>query len=245
MAELINKKLLLFGCPIKSKYGTIYQPKLHQFLEFDFAHFKRAFSMRKDLFLDITSEDYDKIKDFDLVIMSKECIEDLIESLKIVYKTDKVKFEIPKKNDIDSIMISIETNDGTYYINRNNYTEFSNFILVMLYEGDNTIKEKSKELSEIERKMEQRRREFERKKALKNAELNKDEEPITIFDLANYIIHADNKFDYNSILDLTVYQLFNTFNLYQQKESYNIFIKYKTSGNFKIEDEVKHWFFKK
>ena len=58
------------------------------------------------------------------------------------------------------------------------------------------------------------------------------------------IIHADNsQFDYQNILELTIYQIKNTFNMYRQKENYNLFMKYKTSGQFKIDDNVNHWFF--
>ena len=72
------------------------------------------------------------------------------------------------------------------------------------------------------------------------------EEPITIFDLANYIIHENGTtFNYQNVLELTIYQLINTFTLYRQKEGYNIFMDYKTSGQFKMEEEGKHWFFNK
>mgnify|MGYP003302518958 FL=1 len=50
---------------------------------------------------------------------------------------------------------------------------------------------------------------------------------------------------YNNILDLTVYQIMNTFKLYQAKEVYKTNMDYRTSGNFKIEEEISHWFFKK
>lgn len=246
--ELIKRERLIFGLPIEiPNMGIVYPPKLRDFFDrnFEYGKFKRVFSIRKELFLDNTSEDFDKIKDFDLLFYLN-MIEDLIESLKMLYKTEDVKFETPKHNDIDSVKISIKVNNDIYYINRDNYTNFADIILILLHEGNNIADEKvKKELNEIELKMERKRKEFERKKALKEANENKDEENITIYDLANYIIHMDSKFDYQSVLDLTVYQLINSFNLYRQKENYELFMDYKTSGNFKIEDDIKHWFFNK
>ena len=153
--ELINRKLLLFAQSINiPNFGTVYPPKLRDFLEFDYGKFKSSFSVRKELFIDNTNGDYDKIKDFDVLIFSN-MIESLIQSLKLLYKTDNVKLETPKKDDIDSIQISIKSNDNIYYINRNNYTEFADMILIILHEGNNIADEKvKKELTEIELKME-------------------------------------------------------------------------------------------
>lgn len=244
--ELIDRKLLLFGQPIDiPNFGTIYPPKLSDFLKFDYSKFKASFSVRKDIYIDNTNDDYDKIKDFDLIIFTN-MMDNLIQSLKILYKTDKIEFEPPKDNDIDSIAISINVDDNKYYLNRNNYTEFADMILITLHEGNNIADEGvKKELTEIELKMERKRREFERKKRLKEIEQNKDKDQLTIFDLANYLIHTDSKFNYENVLNLTIYQLINSFQLYQQRENYNLFMKYKTSGNFKIEDDIKHWFFNK
>ena len=244
--ELINRKLLLFAQSINiPNFGTVYPPKLRDFLEFDYGKFKSSFSVRKEIFIDNTNSDYDKIKDFDILIFSN-MIENLIQSLKLLYKTDNVKLETPKKDDIDSIQISIKSNDNIYYINRNNYTEFADMILIILHEGNNIADKKvKKELTEIELKMERKKREFERKKRLREIEQNKDKKQIGIFDLANYLIHVDSKYTYDNVLDLTIYQLINSYQIYQQKENYDLFVKYKTNGNFKIEDELKHWFFNK
>ena len=66
-----------------------------------------------------------------------------------------------------------------------------------------------------------------------------------MFDLAYYLIHIDSKYTYDYVLDLTIYQLINSYQIYHQKENYDLFVRYKTNGNFKIEDELKHWFFNK
>lgn len=248
--KLIDSKTLLFNLPLKTNdFGIIYQPKLKDFLEFDYVKFKTIFSVRKELYFDEDNIDgYDKIKDFDIIIFAN-LLNDLISSVKLLYKTDDVSINC-KHDDVENIGILIKQDGETYFINRNNFTEFANLILILLHEGNNIAeKEVKKELDEIELKIEKRKKEFERKKAKREAELrrenNKDEEPLTIFDLANYVIHNNNKYDYENVLELTIYQLMNTFTLYNQKDGYEVFIRYKTSGNFNIDQDIGHWFFNK
>lgn len=244
MAELISKEKLLFGLPINiPNMGTIYQPKLRDFVnnDFNYAKFKGVFSIKKDMFLEDTNEDYDKIKDFDLIIYMN-LIEDLIKSLKLLYKTDEIKIGELRSNDLSSIKILIKANEEVYCLDRENYAEFANRVLILLYSGNNVAEEEVKEeLDEIELKMLKKRREFEKKKQ-KNKPKENDDNGVTIYDIANYIIHVDNKYNYDSVLDLTIYQLINSYYLYHQKENYNIFMDYKTSGQFKIEEKIEHWF---
>lgn len=260
--KLIKEEKLLFGLPIEiPNMGTIYQPTMRTFFDknFDIQKFIRAFSIKVELVF----EDATDLKNFDVFLYQllkkvpeeELLITDLIESLKILYKTDEVKLIMLKPNDINAICVSIDVMENnekkTYYINRDNYDDFANIILITLDMSENIVDEKiRKELSEIEIKIEKKKREFEKKKAKREAELrkqnkDKEEESITLYGLANYIIHADNsQFNYQSVLDLTIYQLKNTFNLYRQKENYKIFMDYKTSGQFKIDDNISHWFFK-
>lgn len=245
--KLIDNKILLFGLPFKSKeFGTIYQLKLRDFLEFDYINFKSIFTLRKDLFFDEDSKDYDLIKDLDILFLTGQ-INRFIEILKLLYKTEEIKLDT-KHNDVDSIKIIIKQDNNEYIINRENYTEFANIILILLHEGNNIADEEvRKDLDETELLILKRRKAFERKQAKKEAELRKQskEEPMSIFDIANYIIHCDNKFDYQSVLDLTIYQLINSCNIYTKKENYGYSMDYRTSGQFKIEDKLNHWFFDK
>ena len=147
MAELISKEKLLFGLPINiPNMGTIYQPKLRDFVnnDFNYAKFKGVFSIKKDMFLEDTNEDYDKIKDFDLIIYMN-LIEDLIKSLKLLYKTDEIKIGELKSNDLSSIKILIKANEEIYCLDRENYTEFANRVLILLYSGNNIAEEEVKE----------------------------------------------------------------------------------------------------
>ena len=247
--EIIKREKLLFNETIDlGEFGIIYQPKLKDFLnEFSYERFKRAFSVRKDLYIDEDNEDYNKIENFDLIFYLN-VLEDLVISLNLLYRADGISIEASNEKDLRTIRIAIKSNEKTYYINRENYTRFSDMILVVLHDKENVVKEEeeiSEELSEIEKKIARKRREYERKKAKKEAEQKNKEEPITIFDLANYIIHENGTtFNYQNVLELTIYQLINTFTLYRQKEGYNFFMNCRSSG-LKIEDETKHWFFNK
>lgn len=244
--KLIDEKILLFDLPFKTDtFGTIYQPKIKDFLDFDYARFKAVFSIRKDLYIDDKHEDYDNIKDFDMIIVLG-LLEDFKKSLQILYKTDCVKIDIKQKT-IQSTRVIVKANEEIYVFDRNNYNKFADIILILLHDGNNIADEKEKEeLSEIELMMKKRRQEFERKKAKREAEIRKNNEEkniMTIFDIANYIIHNDNKYNYESVLNLTIYQLINSYTLYMQKENYGYFMDYKTSGNFNIEQNISHWFF--
>lgn len=255
--KLITKDKLLFGLPIEIKdMGTIYQPRLKDFIDrnFDIQKFIRSFNIKANLVF----EDASDLKNFDVFIYQlslrlpkdKLLVTELIESLKLLYKTDKVELTMLDDKDLHSVCVSIEVAENNeskiYYINRDNYDNFAKTILILLDLGNNTTDiELSEELSEIDLKIAQRKKEFERKKAEREAKLNKEEkEEITLYDLVNYIIHTDNsQFNYQNVLDLTIYQIKNTFNMYRQKENYNLFMSYKTSGQFKIDNDINHWFF--
>ena len=245
MAELISKEKLLFAIPIEiPNMGIIHQPTLRDFIEndFDFTRFKRVFSIRKDAILDDTTEGYNKIKDLDIVIYSN-LIEDLILSLKLLYKTEEIRVSV-KQNNLESIKILIKVNDDIYCLDRDNFTQFANRILILLYSGNNVAEEDVKEeLDEIELKILRKKREFEKRK--NKAKKEKVEEGDSIYDIANYLIHVDSKYTYQNVLDLTIYQLINSYYLYRQKENYDVFMAYKTSGQFKIEEKLEHWSSKK
>lgn len=255
--KLIKDEILLFGLPIKiKKIGTIYQPTLKDYINnnIDIQNFMGLFNIKIDLLVE-NSED---LKNFDFFLLQmiqgekgNLYIFQLIKYLKLLYRTDEVKLVEMKDKDLNSIGISIKVENEEYFINRENYDNLVEIISIMLGNGNN-IKEKElkDELNEIDLKIAKRRKEFERKKAMREARLKKEniekDNSLTILDIINYIIHTDNsQYNYDNILDLTVYQIMNTFKLYQAKEVYKTNMDYRTSGNFKIEEEINHWFFKK
>lgn len=254
--KLIKEEKLLFGLPIKIKdLGTIYQPTIYDYVNNDIniQTFISLFNIKIDLLI----ENNKGLKDFDFFLLQKAQGEDalinkLIKYFKLLYRTDNVNFVNIQGEDLSSIGILIKVNENEkYFINRDNYSKLAEVVSIMLGTGNN-IKEKEvkEELNEIDLKIAKRKKEFEKKKAEREAKLQKenkqDKSEITIYDLMNYIIHTDNsQFNYDNIMNLTVYQIKNTFSLYKLKENYSMYMKYKTSGNFKIEEDIDHWFFKK
>lgn len=136
----------------------------------------------------------------------------------------------------------------SYKINRDTFEDFKNLVCEILDTEINIEKkpQKSKEESELDKLFEERRLAYEKKfKKKQKREKNKDN--LTIFTLINYIIHyKDTQYDYNSIKKLTIYQIKNTFKYYHSQEMYELDMKYRTSGNFKMDKKTsEHWFFDK
>lgn len=93
-----------------------------------------------------------------------------------------------------------------------------------------------KEMTEIEKEFERRR-----KKYLEQSKGKKKEDDLSILDIANMIIHG-TKFDYSDVLNMTIYQIKNTFNAMNSKESYEVGTLYKISPKFETGKEaLGHW----
>ena len=239
----LNKNVLLFGLPIELEHGlgTIKQPLLKDFNSFDLNRFLRVFSMDK-VFPQKELKSYkalDKIILFSSITkdgIGKGIYNDFFKSLSILYETEDIKLIIDDtKENFDQYIITI---DGTYKIDRYNFSYLCG--IVQEITGSEVQTDEQGEMTELEKKIAQRRREFEL------AHPKKEEDVYTIYDLANYIIHTDETtFTYQNIQELTIYQLKNTFQMYSLKESYKTFMEYKTSGSFEIDEERKHWFFNK
>lgn len=250
----MTKTELLFGLPIELTHGlgVIYQPKLRDFFTHSYGKFVRSFSMRTEMIFDEDKIPYEDMENFDIfflfLVFAKDnpdlvdFIEELIDSLSLLYKCDirdiKIK-ENPNKEGMDKFYIDIQ---DKYILDRNNYDYLCVSVMNML---DNEIQvNENGEMSEIEKKIAKARAKFEREH--KKYEEEKKEDGYDIFDLVNYILHVNGTvYTYESIQELTIYQIKNTCKLYQQKESYELFMEYKTSGQFEIKEERPHWFFNK
>ena len=134
----------------------------------------------------------------------------------------------------------------SYKIDRSNYEEVK-WIICDIFDTDMKI-EKKPQMSEEEKRLNEL---FEKKKKAYEEAYGREaregnNKKITIFTLVNYIVNNKNsQYNYNTIQDLTIYQIKNTFKYYQSQESFDIDIKYRTSGNFKMDKKSQHWFFDK
>ena len=134
----------------------------------------------------------------------------------------------------DNLTIQI----GEIEINNFNFKILCDAVLEMLridkskLKFDKPIK---KEMSEIEREFERRRREYEKRVGKK-----KNEKDLTILDMVNVLVHTSN-FKYEDVLNLTLYQLKNSFDVITKKDAYDTTVMYMVSPKFEIKDKQEHW----
>ena len=178
-------------------------------------------------------------------------IKRLIEVVKFLCKTDDVALYM--ENIVNGTLDTTDKNyiliNKSYKINRDNFEDFKNLVCEIL---DTEIKiekkpqKKSEEEDELLSLFEKKKAEYE-KKYKKKPKKDKNKDNLTIFTLINYIIHyKDTQYNYDTIRNLTIYQIKNTFKYYQNQEMYELDMKYRTSGNFKMDKKTsEHWFFDK
>ena len=86
----------------------------------------------------------------------------------------------------------------------------------------------------IELEFERRRKEYEERVG------KKSDKSLTILDMINISIHSSN-FTYNDMLDMTLYQVKNSFDVLTKKDTYETTVMYMVSPKFEIKDKQEHW----
>ena len=178
-------------------------------------------------------------------------VKKLIRVLKFLCKTEDIilqmsDFSKENENSLNENYILI---NKSYKINRDTFEDLKDLVCEILDTEINIERKKEEDVdvSEIGDLFEQKRKQYEKKYGKKKQKKEKNKDNLTIFTLINYIIHYENtQYDYNSIKQLTIYQIKNTFKYYHSQEMYQLDMKYRTSGNFKMENKTsEHWFFDK
>ena len=82
--------------------------------------------------------------------------------------------------------------------------------------------------------------EFERRKKEYEEKSSKKKNEITFMDIINTVIHYQNNINYQSILDWTIYQIKNTYEVLISKEANYIAVFRQASMKFDIQ-EVSNW----
>ena len=233
----------LFGLDIPlEKYGLgrIRQPKIIDFLSKDIGIENFFYPFVINDVLVSSSEDKDtvlKLKESlgDLTFLMVNCMQsgrtDMLESIK-----EALEFLYDDEFDItDKLTIKV----GDIEITNSNFPVLCDVILEMLkidkskLKFDKPIK---KEMSAIEKEFERRRREYEKRLGKKEKDKN-----LTILDMANISIHTSN-FKYDDILNMTLYQLQNSFDVLTKKDAYNTNTMYMVSPKFEFKDNKhEHW----
>lgn len=231
---LPSEYYFMTGTPVKLNHnlGEIYQPKLFDYMEKDITveEFAQPFCARVDV-VDFEDDEkiediLKKIKDFDLFFIDKGVmLNKLINSLSILYKKDDIKLDVYNQ----CIFIS-----DSIIINRDNFTYLADVVLNML-----CMEKPKKEVKKRKYKDDYRQKLWEKMQRYR-AE-NEKKNAITFLDIVNFVVHSNSVIDYERVYRLTYYQLINTYTTLMNKGGYEEHLMYKTSGQFKMESELKHW----
>lgn len=222
------------GLPVKLSHnlGQIHQPRLYDFMENDITieEFAQPFCARVDVVDFGDSEQMKEIlktlKDFDLFFVDKGVmIDKLIRSLSMLYKTDDIQLDTYSQ----CIFVS-----KSIMIDRDNFTYLADVVLNMLcMEKPKKQENKRKYEDDYRQKLWEKMQRYRVEKEKKNA--------ITFLDIVNFVVHSNSVIDYERVYNLTYYQLVNTYTTLMNKMGYEEHMMYRTSGQFKMEGEVKHW----
>lgn len=234
-----NKKELMFGLSIKLDHylGIIYQPTLNYIIEKDIEieDIYYPFIVDKNICSDGLTV-FDTFIQLKKVYHDDKIIDKLLGSLKILYMTEDVKLN----EDTETIVIN-----ERYTLNKDNYNYLcENVAEIFMLD----LKDIQKKYDEIKKERERPKTERDRKIAEAKARSMRNrpkEDVFDLIDMSNYLIHSSEKYTYENILNMTVWQIKNSFNLYNKKENYDMEKRYRTSGNFDMgKEKQKHWFFK-
>ena len=256
----LNKGILLGGLPIhfNNPLNVIYQPKLNEIYSNNMmiTEFSRPFSLIRmnQKYFEETKRPLmfflnfcDKIRQENGMRVDVE----FIKALSLLYKTKIDNIRVAQIT--DSIILNILNNDGREIgiITDENLIELADTVLQMM---DMKIVTETKLIGEKEvvDKFEQRRREYaekQRKKREKQGikeELAGDEEnELVFYNMINYIIHQQEFIDYNSVMNMTVWQMRNSYESLSNKALTDRFVNsgsvnWKADGFVNWVEKVKY-----
>lgn len=256
MPKIDMEYFYMLGIPINLEdrnLGIIYQPTLRDFINngVDIVSFTHPFLLDKDMVLNRNQgvdEYLNNLGRLQFLIVYDECtkekrletgergiLEYLVDSLKLIYKTNDIQI-IPT---ISSIIV-----DKKFIITNDNFGYLSKLIIEMTRVNVKEMKKKIEE--ERKKKLEdkeedpylKRFRELERQY---NKEKEGEKKDFSLLDMINIVIHSQSVIDYDKVFDLTVYQLKNSYEVIINKETYNVNLMHRISPNFQPSEDFKLW----
>lgn len=256
MSKIDMEYFYMLGIPINledKNLGIVYQPTLRDFINngVDIVSFSHPFLLDKEMVLnrDQGVDEYlNNLGRLQFLMVYDECtkenrgktgergiLEYLIDSLKLIYKTNEIQI-IPT---ISSIIV-----DKKFIITDENFDYLSKLIIEMTRVNVKEMKKKIEE--ERKKKLEdkeedtylKRFRELERQY---NKEKEGEKKDFSLLDMINIVIHSQSVIDYDKVFDLTVYQLKNSYEVIINKETYNVNLMHRISPNFQPSEDFKLW----
>lgn len=233
MNKIKLENYLISGLPINlGSLGIITQPKIRDIISnnIELNSLLEPFLISPEL-VGIKKDNplFNEIKTFDLFFVEDMKIREhlllelLINSLKIIYSVelDNIKLEDY------SIII-----DDKYIINRDNFDILQEVILSMFNQELPTPTKPQQYKSEAHRrvieKMNRKREEARRRKELH------------LCDFINIVTHVNGYIGYDKVLDMTYFQLLNSYSTLLNINNYGEFLMYYTSPKFEVKEETTH-----
>ena len=212
--------------------GKIPQPTLRDLIEnnIDIDTLVRPFLISKDsLGLDKDNPLYDKVTNFDLLFVEDLVIDGLqvfkllVDSLKFIYSVSE--------NEIQLLGQELHISNKAI-INGENFDILAKVIMAMYHKQPSKSKPKPKVKNEAQRKVLEKIQKKREQQAKKNT--------LALFDYINIVCHIKGFIGYDKVLDLTYYQLLNSYSVLTSIENHREFISYYTSMKFDIKENSKH-----
>ena len=233
----VKAESLLFGGNIKLNglLGEIVQPKLKDFIEHDIAinDFISPFYLIVSAYVENGGIDKPLLSLIAINIqLSRDgrdtILDNFLVSLSMLYKGFKLEmleFE-------DSIVIAIKESDEIkYLIDDDNFIDLSEAVMDMF---KNKKKKEDADLDlldappEIIEKIKKGRKEFRAKQREKKNNLE-------FFDMCNELIHINNEYNYDKVLNMTIWQIKNSYSILTVKNAQDNYVN-SGSVQWKAED---------
>lgn len=236
---ILNSKI---DIPFRGAGVVIHQPSLKEiaFIGGQDVLFSGCELLRisKDIFSENDKVDLDNIRNFDILMqifsMPLSELRNPIESAKSVLEIIFPEYDIIF---IPPLEIELKKDNEKFYINRDNYDELRQIITEIFclnrgreeQQNYNPSGELAKRIAE---KLKERHK--------KLAQIKENNQKSSIFDRYVSILSVGLQKDKNTLMNYSVYQLFDEFERYQAKVAYDIYVQAKMAGAKDIED-VDNW----
>lgn len=252
----LNKGILLTGLPIefKNPLKVIHQPRINEIYSagLSISDFMKPFTM-----IALNKEGFE-IAEYPLLyffkITEKLRVEtkwnvevDFFKALSLLYRTNITNIKVLKTT--KSIIIKVSDDEGHELglITDENLLELTHTVLKMLDVVIDHKKEVVHGDKETLDKFEQRKKEYEAKKRQKLIDkginpdfVDAEKDELGFYNMINFVVHQQTVVDYDRVMNLTVWQLKNSYSTLMLKTATN---RYIDSGSiqYKLEGKVNDW----
>lgn len=196
-------------------FGEICIPYM---VNFEYAQIDEVYVKKKNLKI------FDLFWFTDLKIGTKTLLDVLMESISFIFSGENIKCDMKTHTIVINKLI----------INRDNFEEFASLCREIFHIRPYK-KEKEDEI-EIPKHLKKR---YERYK--QNQAKNNKSNSLEILKTMNYIVHTQHALNYSSLLNLTIFQFFNTQETYTVKEYYDNNLKSVFAGADAKKIDLTHW----